>query len=426
MSETRSRLGFLRLFGGAVVSQAAVSAASLLVSLILIRHQSAEQYGYYVLVATALPMLTGVQVGFLQPPMIIRLGRVDAAARRDLIGGLVREQRRILVPVGIAGAIITCALWGAGVLATPIALLVLAAVVAGMATLYREFFRMVLMGYRRPIDVLSSDLVYIVFFVAGAVLATVSPLPAATAVVTLALAAAIGGTQLAKALWRHEPWRIDGAPGILREMAPVGAWSVAGAEIHWAFSQGYTYLVAASLDIQTVAALAATRLLLMPVNLMSSGMFQMMLPTASSWLHQHGAATLHRRLLLFCAGVSVLAICYFGVMWLARDWIFAHVLRKDFAKRDTLLFLWFLIFLFMLLRDQLAPLLVARARLRQMTAITSVSAAIALTASYIGMGRFGAPGALVGVLIGEVLNVSGVAVLSSIESRRPSEEQAKR
>ena len=78
-----------------------------------------------------------------------------------------------------------------------------------------------------------------------------------------------------------------------------------------------------------MAAIAATRLLLMPVNLLSQGISQMMLPTASQWLNDHSARRVFRRLLLFCAAAALASIGYCVVMWLMRDWIFSHVLKKQ-------------------------------------------------------------------------------------------------
>lgn len=418
MSRYLGKGGFVRLLGSAVVSQAVISAGNLLVGLILIRRQSDVQYGYYVLVVATLLLLTGLQVGFLQPPMIVRLARFDEAGRRDLIGGLLREQRRFVLGAGGIVIVLAGIAWLGDVLPGHLGLLVIAAAVSAMATLNREFFRMVLQGYRRPIEVLQSDLVYAILLVAGAYLATFAPMPAATAVLTLSFAALVGGTLLRRALWRVEPWNIRGAPRILPEIAPVGAWSVAGAGIHWAFNQGYTYLVAALLDVQSVAAIAATRLLVMPVNLLSTGIYQMLLPTASNWLQQHGVVKLFRRLLLICAAVSVLAVAYFVLMWLLRDWIFLHILKKNFAQRDALLLLWSLIFLCALMRDQLAPLLVARSRMPQLTMLTTGCAALALTCSYVGIGMLGVTGALVGVLAGEALNVIGIGTMSRVETRR--------
>jgi O-antigen/teichoic acid export membrane protein len=198
----------------------------------------------------------------------------------------------------------------------------------------------------------------------------------------------------------------------MRAVAPLAAWSAAGAAIHWAFSQGYMYLAAGTLDLSAVAAIAATRLLLMPVNLLSSGIGTLMLPLTAGWLHHHSPGFALRRLSLFAVGLAGASICYFAVLWLARDWIFTAALQKEFDHRDSLLLLWALAFLPMVARDQLLYLLVASQRFHQLTVLAFVSAVVSLLAGYLGMRHFGVVGAPLGVLVGEVINLVGIVALS--------------
>ncbi|MHB8744040.1 MAG: lipopolysaccharide biosynthesis protein [Sulfuricaulis sp.] len=413
MSEQRRRhLAFARLLSSAVVSQGLLSAGSFAIGLILIRGTTDVQYGYYILASSAILLLVSLQNAFFNPPLAIRLTRLDRLGRGELVGGLYREQRRILPALGAVTVITTLGLWYAGVLDAQTGPLVLVTVIAALAILHREYFRMVLYAYRRPHNVLYADIFYVVLIVAGVLVATLTPVPAITAVFTLSLAAIISGVLLSKTLHRHEPWNNQGSQGILREIAPLAAWSTAGAAIHWTFSQGYIYLVAGTLDVTAVAALAATRLLLMPVNLLSSGIGSLMLPLASGWLHQHGAPLLWRRLTLMALGLATATLCYFGVLWLMRDWIFTVVLKKHFAQRDELLILWGAIFLVIVIRDQLVYLLAAQGRFRVLTLLTLVSAVISLAVSYWGIRQFGVAGALMGMLVGELIDVIGIVVLS--------------
>jgi O-antigen/teichoic acid export membrane protein len=280
------------------------------------------------------------------------------------------------------------------------------------AALYREFFRMVLLGQRRPHDVLVGDLAFIAVSIGGAWLATLTSSPATVAVCTYAVGATFGATLCALTLRRLDPWNIRGAPGILRAIVPMGLWSTAGAAIHWLFSQGYNYVVAATLDASAVAEIAATRLLIMPVNMLSTGIGSMMLPTVSAWLDQHSREHILRRVCLFALLLACVAICYFTAVWYFRGWLFGSVLRKHFANQDPLLLLWFMVGVLMLFRDQLVYLLIARSRLRALTALTLASAVVGLAVSYMAMSHFGTPGALVGVLCGEIVNVAGIGVLS--------------
>ncbi|HWX29682.1 MAG TPA: hypothetical protein VNZ53_19870 [Steroidobacteraceae bacterium] len=418
MIETRGALAMVPMFASAVVMQAMLSASNLLVGVILIRNTPDLQYGSYVLMLNGILLLTVLQQSFIQPQFVVRVSRANASERADLVGGLYREQRRLWPSAAALIVFISLLLWFVGALQTPTFLIVLAAAAAVLTTLYREFFRMVLLGYRKPLQVLGADAVYVALLLGGAVLATMTAAPAAVAGLTLALAALIGGVFCSRALWRFEPWNIRGAPGILLAITPLGAWASTGAAAHWLFGQGYNYLVAAVLNVPAVAALAATRLTIMPVTLVSSGIGTMMLPTTAAWLNTDSAPTVLRRLLLFALGLGVASLCYFAVIWFTRDWLFAHVLKKNFPQRDPLLLLWFAVSLMTLLRDQLLYLLSARQRFRLMTTLTLVSAVFSIGLSYVCMRYFGVIGALLGILVGELLNVAGLVVLSAIESQR--------
>jgi O-antigen/teichoic acid export membrane protein len=199
---------------------------------------------------------------------------------------------------------------------------------------------------------------------------------------------------------------------VWRQFAPQVAWSTAGAATHWTFGQGYIFLVAATLDVTAVAAIAATRLLLMPVNLLSTGIGSLMLPLTSGWLHRHDTGLVRRRLGWLAAGMAAVTLCYFAALWLSSDWIFAVVMKKQFPQRDDLLLLWGAVFLMMVLREPFGYLLAAQGRFRVMTLLTLVSAVLSLAASYAAMRRFGVTGALVGMLAGELINLLGIVVLS--------------
>lgn len=410
---------FVRMFSGAVVDQALLSASNLAVGLLLIRQASELQYGYFVLVTSILMLMTSLQSSFIGPAMIHRMTTLDREGRGALTGAIYREQRQWRHLMILAAATGTAVLWASGVLDRQTAPLVLVTIGTATATLRREFFRMVLLAYRRSAEVLRADTAYVVLLVGGALATSAMPNPAIATTVLLGLAAFVGGGLLKSLLRSREAWDMTGGHGILRRIAPVGTWAVTGAFIHWSYSHGYNYLVAGTLDVTAVAAIAATRLLLMPINLLSTGIGALMLPLTSAWLHSLGAAAVLGRLTLFASGVAAAALVYLGTLWLARDWIFATVLDKQFEHGDTLLLLWSCVFVLMVMRDQLIYLLAARQRFRIMAALSAFSAVVSLMVSYAGMQHFGVVGALLGLLVGEALSLTGIVLLSLRELARP-------
>jgi O-antigen/teichoic acid export membrane protein len=409
---------FLRMFSEAIFVQAVLSITSLIVGLILIRRAPDEQYGYYVLTLNVVMLVTALQTSFIQSQMVNRLAGASSAARANLIGGLFRDQRWRWPIVAALIVVVAIALWMKGVLNAGAVWVGVAAAIAVLASLFREFFRMVLLSYRRPAPVLRADIVYSLLLIGGALLATLSPAPAALAALAMSLAALVGGLICSKSLWRIEPWNVVGEPGILRAIAPLGAWTSAGAAIHWLFSQGYNFLVAGTLGVDAVAAIAATRILIMPVNLVSTGIGTLMLPTISKWLQTRSTSSVLYRQLLIATALGLAAIGYFVLLWSMRDWLFANVLKKHLAQRDELLSLWYAVGLLMLLRDQLVYLLLSKLRYRILTVLTLLSALIALGTSYFGMLRVGPPGALLGIVAGELVNVTGLIALSLREARK--------
>lgn len=400
------------MLGSAVLSQAVLSAASFAVGLLLLRHSTDLQYGYYILAWNAVLLAVSLHTAFINPPMVVHLTPLDHRERGAFVGGLLRDQCVVLTIGVVALCIVAGALWFVRVLDFQMGLLAFATLAVTLPSLLRNFFRIVLLANRSPEIVLKTDFFYVVLLLAGTAFAIRFQSAATAAIAMMAIANIVSGALAARALWRYQPWNTRGAPGILRTIAPVAALSTAGAGIHWAFSQGYMYLAAGILDVTAVAALAGTRLLLMPINLLSTGIGTLMLPLTADWLQRRGASFAFKRLCLFAAGIAITLVCYFAVLWFARDWIFASILKKQFEHRDQLLLLWAIAFLPMVIRDQLLYLLVTAQRFRLLTSLGFSCALVSLCAGYIGMTRFGVVGAPLGVLIGEALSLSGIVILS--------------
>jgi O-antigen/teichoic acid export membrane protein len=414
---------FLQMISSAVLSQALLSAGNFAVGLLLIRRTPHVQYGYYVLIITAVQLLTQLQIAFIQPSLVRCIASAERPARRDFVGGTYREQRRRLFVLAGAAVCVLLILWYGGIVDRSVTAIVFAAMFAALSTLFREYFRMVLLAYRIPLQALKADIFYVIVLCGGAYLATLTGSQAVVAALALGIAAAIGGWLLSRMVWRHEGWNIEGSPDVLAQIAPFGTWAVIGAAIHWTFTQGFIYIVAGTLGVTAVATISATRLLLMPVNLMSSGLGSMTFPTVSRWLQHQPVHAVFRRLSWLAMGIAGLGALYIIIMWLFRDWIFTHITKGQFEHRDTLLLLWSAVFLLMAVRDQMLFLPAACGRYRIMAWLTLATAIFSLVTCYVCMRLFGVVGALVGVLSGEAFNVLGFMALSlrEIKLARPKE-----
>jgi O-antigen/teichoic acid export membrane protein len=400
-----------------VISQGILSAANFAVTLILLRYASNDQYGYYVLVFSGVMIIASLQGALVGPAMVNRLNQLGPEGRADLIGGLHAGQRWALRRVlGVCAACIAI-LWSVKKLDSATTWLTLVALTAAWTGLYRQFYRMVSNAYRNAAAALRGDLVYAALLLCGAALGIATAAPAIVTLIFMSLGSIAAGLQSSHLLWRNERWNVHATPRVWRNIAAVGIWPAAGTVAYWAYSQGYNYLIAGTINLTAVAALASTRTLMMPITLLSTGVSPLMLATVSAWLPEHGARATLRRVSLAAAGMAALAACYAALFWPLRDIIFGRLLHKSFAQRDLLL---------LVARDQLMNFLLARTRYRSLTALTVTSAIIALTTTFILIGHIGAAGAAIGVLVGEFANVLGLITLSRLEVRRQAADPATR
>jgi len=344
----------LRTFGMGLMIQALLSGSNFAVGLILIRRTSDLQYSYYVLATNAMLLLTSLQTAFIQPYVVSNITVLDEAGRHRLVGALIRTTSR-WVPLLCAMAVaVTLAATVLQLVQPSSALLICVCLIAGGLALTREFFRVTLFAYRRPLEVLQADLAFVTVLISGAFLATLLTQTALVAVIGVGIASSMGWILLRRALWRYEPWDTHTTEHVMGKIAAAGTWAIVGSGIHWLLIQGYSYLTAAVLNITDVASIAATRLTLMPVFVLSGGVSMLLYPMTSRWVHEVGARAASKRLFLLVGGIGAAALLYMTTMWLLRDWIFTVLLKKNFTHRDPLLLLWSAVFLVTLCRDQLA------------------------------------------------------------------------
>lgn len=417
MTRTRfSASGLARLFGSSIADQAMLSAANFGVGLILIRYAAEAQYGYYILAFNTMMLLTTLQGTFIGTPMVIRLPGLDQAARRQWMGSLLRDQKWLGAAGGALALVVALAGWAMGLFDGESTLVVVAAIGLVLAALYREYLRGILLMYHRPQQVLGADAIYVAVLLAGCALAVRTPVAAAGALLVGTMAALACASVLRRVL--ANDIERDAAPGRLREIARMGFWAASGGVIYWLFNQGYNFLTAATLDLAAVAALAASRLTLMPINLLLAGMQKQLTPLASDWMHGMGARRTLRRLMLFSLALALFTLLYGAVIWLLRDWIFLDLMRKDSPQRDLLLVLWIGLFVLMVIREPIMMVPLLRQRFRALSAATLVCALIALAISYVGMLQLGPVGAVIGILTGEACYGLAVIVMAWREVRR--------
>jgi O-antigen/teichoic acid export membrane protein len=420
-NEVRGSGRLLRLFSGAVAGQVVLSGTSFIVGLLLIRYTGDADYATYILAQASIGLLVTAQSAWVSGPLSVVAAKRDPEARRRMAGAVSESLRRFTLWVALASVIVPVVAWAIGASSALMAAVSALTIGAGWLSLRRDYFRNLLQLYARARGLVSTDVVSSLGLVGFAVLAAFGPFQADLVVITgLGLSAWIGGLQ-ARRLLRRDPGLIDDgkARQYWQQMRSYAFWGTTGALIYWVFSQSYNYVLAARIDLAAVADVNATRLLLMPTIVMTTGVRGLLIPMAARWLVEVGLDRLLKRLMAFAAALAVLHLGYVAVLWLGRDWVTGTLMKTEIADRDQLLLLWAAIALIGVLRETSVAAVLALEKFRVMAYFTGASAVVSLALMWFGLPYWGAAAALIGQVAGELVGLACVAVLLIRADRHP-------
>jgi O-antigen/teichoic acid export membrane protein len=416
---TRSRLLLLTKFSVAVFDQGMLSAANFVIGFTLIRFTTDSDYGLFVLSQSVVTLLVAAHYSWLSAPLSVTAAPKPPELRRRMIGAIESSQGWLLRYVALVALLAVGLGFALGKLSWLIALVCAGTVLSGWAAMRRDYFRTMLLMYSRPNEVLRADTIYVLVLVLGVFIAAIESKHAILLAISAVILATWLGSFRARATLAKDPGWISGESGpFWQEIRNLGTWSLVGAVIYWIFSQSYNYVLAARIDLKSVADVNAARLMLMPVIVLTVGIGGLLPPNAATWLADLGFKRMIRRLLAFIAIVGLIDLVYVGVVWIGRNWVTDVLMHKHILDRDRLLILWAGVALIGLVRDVLQPALFALRRVRSMAWMVALGAVVSLSFMWWGLTRYGAAAALMGQILGELLNLAGIIALLVRHSRR--------
>jgi O-antigen/teichoic acid export membrane protein len=399
-------------FGFAIFDQVVLSLTNFLVGFVLIRYASDHDYALFVLVQSTTILILSVHNSYLTGPVAILTPKLPAEERWQTIGAVKRVQRRLLRAAAVPLLLLPLLGYMFGILDGLLASVMVAGIFSIWAALRREYLRSVLLMYFRPHTLLGADSVFAVTLLTGVAVAIfIGKDIVVGATCALIIAGWVGAAAAHRSLAKDPGWQEGGAVSIWPEIRGLGFWSLVGSMTWWVLGQSYSYLLAIRLDLTAVADVNATRLLLMPAIVLAIGVGSLLGPTSASWYAQIGIHRLVRRLLMFLLVVGAIEITYFVAVWMGQEWLAVGVLHKHIHDRNLLLILWAGVALVGTCRDILQCALVALGRLQSLAWQVGVSTTIAVILMWYGLGWWGAPGVLIGMIVGELINLAGIILL---------------
>ena len=183
-----------------------------------------------------------------------------------------------------------------------------------------------------------------------------------------------------------------------------GRWALAGAVCAWAQSQAYMYVTATTVGAAAVGLANAARLIVTPVTVFASAMYQLALPRLAARRAQ-GARGLSSPAIHLTLAMTGLAAAYGALAALFSERLAGHVLSAGYAGVAPLIVVWSIVAVLQAGRDGGSMLLQALRRFRYLTGAVAATSLIAVVAALVLSQRFGVAGAIAGTAIGEGLLV---------------------
>lgn len=402
----------LRLFSTSVFNQALLSGANLIVSLVLIRYADDHDYGYFVLVQVTILLMVSLQTSWIIGPLNTLVPTKPHQRGVEMVGTVEAGHRRFVLWLAAAALPLPALAYALGLLQPVDALIVTGGVIAGWVAMRRELLRSFLILYVQPRVLLLADLSYVSVLLGLVGLVIFAPWHKAVwAVGALALSSLVALQVMRRRLGQSPGWSTAPPKPVWAEMRPLSLWAVAGAAIYWIYYQSYNYTLGIRLDIGAVADVNAVRLMLMPTLLLLFGVASLLVPIVGRWLQHEGMGHAIRRLWLIVLGLLLINAGYVLTLWPLRDWVTGEVMNKVIDQRDLLLLLWAAQSGISTVRDPLQTVLLAQGLYRNLATLGAVAAAVAMITMWFCIERFGAPGAMMGIIAGDVVSLAGISVM---------------
>ena len=402
--------------GVACLDQALLSATNFSIALVLIRGAADAEYAHYVLAFSAMLLAVGMQNALITTQMSVLAPRYGQRQRLQFVSALAGAQYLLWIPlVLVAGLIAVC---GDGFGLSPAhQRIMLATAVVVLAVFLREFIRQALFLYRMPWSLLAVDGLYAGLLLTAVTFATTTNHPALYAV-TATGAAALTAGMLGLALFRRKAgWAAQPCRSVLATTWIHGRWALLGVIVSWLHAQGFVYLVWVMRGEQDVANVSASRLLIMPVAVMMTGVDSVFKPCGASWLTGGEEQRLFTVTRLQIAGFFLLGLVYVSSLLLGRDLISGHVLRKTIPGMTSLLLLWGAVCLLQIVRTRLGTLLQILRQFDALFYLGTAAAVVSLCLGYVAISAYGAPGAVAALIAGELTCLTGMALVFSQRKR---------
>ena len=188
---------------------------------------------------------------------------------------------------------------------------------------------------------------------------------------------------------------------ILSRSWKVSKWSLFSGTTTWGQNNLFTYIATAYYGVVGAATLASTRLLMMPINLLSSGIYSGMKPQWSREI-KLSRANVKKNIYSIGFAISFVSILYGVIIYIYWDIICKYLFANKFTEHGALVLLWSTFFSIQSLRVAVTNILQTELLFKQISKV-GIPITITCIVTMASIGWFSLPSIIVIMIIFELL-----------------------
>jgi len=316
----------------ASLDQAMLSALNFLISIILIKTVSKEEYGYYAIAFSISQLLIWIHNSIVNAPLAVLLVEKNGSQKNQYSASLCYGQFFAILPAVSLG--IACAglllYWDPD---TTKASIVAAVSLSAIGILFREFLRALFFAEETPIQVLKLDMYYSVIFL---FLIILSYLFYKISIAAIFIMNGASGFLISLSYVRKQQWQYhkSAIKESYRENWKFGKWALVGVIVTHMQNYSYLYLLGVLLGSAAVADVSAARLLITPVLLAQIGWGKIAVPHGSKLRESNQIARFFKELILanliFIIGIAAYIIILLSLSEVLGGFLFTEKYTNTF------------------------------------------------------------------------------------------------
>jgi O-antigen/teichoic acid export membrane protein len=399
-TEETSRIGMKKFIG--IFDVGLLSCISFFVSYMLINYATADDYGLYVNILSALMLLVGFQNALFCTPMTVLGAKKEVDVQSGFIYDLFIIQLACLL---LLASVIAFVIYLIGIKSSlNDKWLMPSLIILFFCWIIREFFRVRGYLYNKGSTVFVGDIIYSLglFLLIGSSALHYSSLELSETLFYISLSA------LASIVLYHctHPMAVDtnkeNVSKTFLESWKGGKWSLIGVTATWSQNNSYAYLVSLLISLEATALLAATRLLMMPVNMILTGIYIVLKP---KWARIVDTTPLLIRKKSFevLAGIILFIVIYTLIIAINWTFISEYILGGKFKDGVFVFIMWASVFFLQAIRSRYSNLLQLCEEFKYLAVIGLPVSVVSVLVSMIFVYFFGVVGCLVGSIFAEAL-----------------------